>query len=210
MSRLIKLNGEVNGTVKYLGKAGDKWLGVPASIGSQIKGPCSRIDLMKKFANIDVQEMYPAGVPPRAENWTTETFLKAAEACHKGGFPFGIGIGQTADSVDAVGAFFQAFGAEVVDARGNITVRNDNVRQVLDYFRKLMAFLPPDVPAWDDASNNKWLISGKGADLNPPTWAVAKRDAPSRECAELGFPVGPKGRLHRLFLISDCVEFLKE
>jgi hypothetical protein len=49
------------------------------------------------------------------------------------GFPFGIGIGQTADSVDAVGAFFHAFGAEVVDARGNVTVRNDNVRQVLDY-----------------------------------------------------------------------------
>jgi ABC-type glycerol-3-phosphate transport system substrate-binding protein len=195
---LIKLNGEVNGTVEYLGKAGDKWLGVPASIGSQIKGPCSRIDLMKKFANIDVQEMYPAGVPPRAENWTTETFLKAAEACHKGGFPFGIGIGQTADSVDAVGAFFKAFGAEVVDAKGNVTVRNDNVRQVLDYFRKLMAFLPPDVPAWDDASNNKWLISGKGTlILNPPSaWAVAKRDAP--EVAELcwthGFPVGPKGR----------------
>jgi ABC-type glycerol-3-phosphate transport system substrate-binding protein len=195
---LIKLNGEVNGTVKYLGKAGDKWLGVPAGIGSQIKGPCSRIDLMKRFANIDVQEMYPAGAPPRAENWTTETFLKAAEACHKGGFPFGIGIGQTADSVDAVGAFFQAFGAEVVDAKGNVTVRNDNVRQVLDYFRKLMAFLPPDAPAWDDASNNKWLISGKGAlILNPPSaWAVAKRDAPevAEQCWTHGFPVGPKGR----------------
>ena len=145
---LVKLNGDVNGTVKYLGKAGDKWLAVPTCIGSQIKGPCSRIDLMKKFANIDVQEMYPAGAPPKAENWTMDTFLKAAEACHKGGFPFGIGIGQTADSVDAVGAFFQAFGAEVVDARGNVTVRNDNVRQVLDYFKKLMAFLPPDVPAW--------------------------------------------------------------
>src|SRR3954470_24347329 len=51
---LIKLSGEVNGTVKYLGKAGDKWLGVPSCIGSQIKGPCSRIDLLKKHANIDV------------------------------------------------------------------------------------------------------------------------------------------------------------
>ena len=38
-----------------------KWLGVPACVGSQIKGPCSRIDLMKKHAGIDVQEMYPAG-----------------------------------------------------------------------------------------------------------------------------------------------------
>ena len=40
---------------------GGKWLGVPACVGSQIKGPCSRIDLMKKHAGIDVQAMYPAG-----------------------------------------------------------------------------------------------------------------------------------------------------
>ena len=30
-------------------------------VGSQIKGPCSRIDLMKQHAGIDVQAMYPAG-----------------------------------------------------------------------------------------------------------------------------------------------------
>src|SRR6202043_3620754 len=167
---LIKQNGQVNGTVQYLGKAGDKWLGVPASVGSQIKGPCSRIDLMKKYANIDVQEMYPAGAPPKADNWTLDTFLKAAEACHKGGVPFGIGLGVTSDSIDTAGAFFQAFGAEVVDANGNVVVKNDNVRQVLEYYKKLMAFLPPDVPAWDDASNNRWLGSGKGATIiNPRT-----------------------------------------
>ena len=106
MEPLIKQNGEVNGTVQYLGQPDGKWLGVPACIGSQIKGPCSRIDLMKKFANIDVQEMYPAGAPPKADNWTTDTFLKAAEACHKGGFPFGIGLGETTDTVDTAGAIF--------------------------------------------------------------------------------------------------------
>ena len=37
------------------------WLAVPATIGSQIKGPCSRIDLMKQHAGIDVQALYPAG-----------------------------------------------------------------------------------------------------------------------------------------------------
>ena len=81
--------------MQYLGQSDGKWLAVPATSGSQIKGPCSRIDLMKKFAGIDVQEMYPVGSPPKADGWTTETFLKAAEACHKGGFPFGIGLGET-------------------------------------------------------------------------------------------------------------------
>ena len=198
MEPLIKQNGEVNGTVKYLGQLDGKWLGVPACIGSQIKGPCSRIDLMKKFANIDVQAMYPAGSPPKADDWNMDTFLKAAEACHKGGFPFGIGLGETADSVDTAGAFFLAFGAELVDAKGNLTVKTDAVRQVLEFYKKLIAFLPEGVAAWDDASNNKWLVSGKGAMImNPPSaWAVAKRDAPqvAEQCWTHGFPVGPKGR----------------
>jgi ABC-type glycerol-3-phosphate transport system substrate-binding protein len=198
MEPIIKQNGEVNDTVKYLGQLDGKWLGVPACVGSQIKGPCSRIDLMKKFANIDVQEMYPAGAPPKADNWTTDTFLKAAEACQKGGVPFGIGLGETSDSVDSAGAFFLAFGGQLVNAKGDLTVKTDEVRQALEFCKKLIAFLPPDVAAWDDASNNKWLIAGKGAlIMNPPSaWAVAKRDAPqiAEQLWTHGFPVGPKGR----------------
>ncbi|HUO00858.1 MAG TPA: extracellular solute-binding protein [Bradyrhizobium sp.] len=198
MDPIVKQNGEVNNTVKYLGQANGKWLGVPATIGSQIKGPCSRIDLMKKLANIDVQAMYPAGSPPKADNWTTDTFLKAAEDCSKGGYPFGIGLGETSDSVDSAGAFFQAFGAELVNAKGDLTVKTDQVRQVLEFYKKLIAVLPPDVAAWDDASNNKWLVAGKGAMImNPPSaWAVAKRDAPqiAEQLWTHGFPVGPKGR----------------
>src|ERR1051325_4433538 len=175
MDELVKTNGKVNDTVEYLGKLNGKWLAVPATVGSQIKGPCSRIDLMKKHAGIDVQAMYPAGAPPKADDWTLDVFLKAAEACHKGGNPFGIGVGNTGDNVDTVGAFFLAFGAEVVDAKGNVVVKNDNVRTVLEYYKKLMAFLPPDAPAWDDASNNKWLVSGRGAMIMKPprAWAGA-------------------------------------
>jgi ABC-type glycerol-3-phosphate transport system substrate-binding protein len=198
MAQLITQNGAVNGTVEYLGKAGGHWLAVPATIGSQIKGPCSRIDLLKQHAGIDIQAMYPAGSPPKAEGWTTDTYLKAAEACHKAGVPFGIGLGQTSDSVDTAGAFFQSFGAELVNAKGDLTVKTDAVKQALDYCKRAAAFYPPDAPAWDDASNNKWLVSGKGAlIMNPPSaWAVAKRDAPqvAEQCWTHGFPAGPKGR----------------
>jgi ABC-type glycerol-3-phosphate transport system substrate-binding protein len=195
---LIKQNGAVNGTVEYLGKVGGKWLAVPATVGSQLKGPCSRIDLMKQLAGIDVQAMYPAGAPPKADAWTLDAFLKAAEACQKGGHAFGIGLGTTSDSVDTAGAIFHSFGAVLVNAKGDITVKNDKVRQALEYYKKLMAFLPEDAPAWDDASNNKWLISGKGPlILNPPSaWAVAKRDAPkiAEQLWTHGMPAGPKGR----------------
>lgn len=198
MEPILKQNGAVNDTVKYLGQANGKWLGIPVCVGSWILAPCSRIDLMKKYADIDVQEMYLAGRPPKADNWTMDTFLKAAEACHKGGFPFGIGLGETNDSVCTAGAIFQSFGAHLVDAEGNLTVKTDEVRQALEFYKKLVAFLPPDVAAWDDASNNKWLISGRGAlIMNPPSaWAVAKRDAPqvAQQLWTHGFAAGPKGR----------------
>ena len=198
MGDLIKEHGKVNATVEYLGRSKGKWLVVPATAGSQIKGPCSRIDLMKSLAGIDVQAMYPAGSAPKADSWNLETFLKAAEACHKGGKPFGIGLGTTSDSVDSAGAFFHAYGAMLVNEKGDITVKSDKVRQALEYMAKLAQFLPPDAPAWDDSSNNKWLVAGNGAlIMNPPSaWAVAKRDAPqiAEQCWTHGFPSGPNGR----------------
>ena len=198
MTELIKQNGKVNGTVEYLGKIDGKWVAVPATVGSQIKGPCSRIDLLKQHAGIDIQAMYPAGGAPKADDWTLDTYLRAAEACHKAGFPFGIGLGTTSDNVDTAGAIFHSFGAVLVDKDQKIIVKSDPVRQALDYYKKLMQFLPPDVPAWDDASNNKWLVSGRGASImNPPSaWAVARRDAPqvAEQCWTHGMPAGPKGR----------------
>lgn len=198
MEPLIKQNGKVNATVEYLGRADGKWIAVPATVGSQIKGPCSRIDLMKQHAGIDVKAMYPAGSAPKADAWNLEAFLKAAEACHKAGVPFGIGLGGTTDSVDTAGAFFHAHGAALVNKDGQITVKSDAVRKTLDYMKKLASFFPPDAPAWDDASNNKWLVSGKGAMImNPPSaWAVAKRDAPqiAEQCWTHGMPSGPNGR----------------
>lgn len=198
VDQLIAQNGAVNGTVEYLGKVDGKWLAVPATVGSQMKGPCSRIDLLKKHADIDIQAIYPAGAEPKDESWNLETFMRAAKACHAGGNPFGIGLGVTSDSVDSVGAFFHAYGAKLVDEKGDITVKSDAVRAAMTYMKELGPLLAPDAPAWDDASNNKWLVSGQGAlIMNPPSaWAVAKRDAPqiAEQCWSHGFPVGPAGR----------------
>ena len=77
-------------------------------------------------------------------------------------------------------------------------MKSDPVRQVLDYYKKLASFMPPEIPAWNDSDNNKMLIQGKASlIMNPPSaWAVAKRDAPqvAEQCWTHGFPAGPKGR----------------
>jgi len=198
MADLIKENGEVSQVAKYLAHIKGTWRATPSTFGAQMKGPASRIDLLKKHAGIDVVEMYPAGAAPKSDGWTFDVFLKAAEACHKAGVPFGIGLGTTADSVDSIGAIFSSFGAILVDNDEKITVKTDNVRQVLDYCKRLYPLLPPDAPSWDDASNNKAFVAGQASMiLNPPSaWAVAVRDAPkiAEQTWHHSMPKGPSGR----------------
>ncbi len=155
--------------------------------------------MFKKFANVDVQEWFPAheSTPDAAKDWTYDTQLKLAEACFKAGYGFGLGCGPTTDSCQTWGATFGAFGADLVDAKGNITADSDNVKMALEYAKRMVPFLPTDTVSYDDASNNRALISGKSAMIwNPPSaWAVAKRDAPqvAEDCWTFPNPKGIEG-----------------
>ena len=193
--------GKIAKGVEYLGKVDGHWMAVPVGWGSAPLTTCGRISLLKQHAGIDVTKWYPAheSTPDAAKDWTYDTQLKAAEACAKAGVPFALGCGNTTDSRQTWGATFGAFDAHLLDAKGNIIVDNDNVRKVLEYARKLLPFLPSDTVSYDDASNNRALISGKSALIwNPPSaWAVAKRDAPpvAQDCWTFPNPRGPAGRM---------------
>jgi ABC-type glycerol-3-phosphate transport system substrate-binding protein len=199
---LIAKYGNARPDVEYLGRQRGHWIAVPATNGSRLHPPCARIDLMKQHAGIDIVKMYPPDAPADAtlaDAWTWDAFLVAAQKSHKAGYPFAIGMGQTGDSVDSAGALFAAYGAQLVDAHGEITVDSDATRQVLEYAKKLVQFLPPDVFGWDDYSNNQWLVTGKTAlIMNPPSaWAQAKRE--NLRIAEQLWtfppPKGPRGRV---------------
>ena len=201
MGHLVKANGAIDPAAQYLIKGKSHYVGVPALTGTQVKPPCVRLDLFKNVAGIDILEMYPTLKPETkaADNWTWETLLKAAEKLHKEGHPIGLGLGQTTDSVDWVGAMFHSFGAELVNAKGDIVIKkSDGVKQALEYMQKLVKVMPADVFAWDDASNNKYIISGQGSMImNPPSaYAVAKRDNPkvAEHLYATPMPKGPKGR----------------
>jgi ABC-type glycerol-3-phosphate transport system substrate-binding protein len=200
MKRLMDKYGPVADASQYMFTEKGHWLAVPCSAGNQNKGPCGRISVLKQVAGLDIVKMYPgsADATAEAENWTYDSMLKAAEACHKAKMAFAIGLGTTADSVDTAGAIFAAYGAEVVNAKGDITVKSGAVRQVLEYAQQLVKFLPADAVSYDDASNNRALISGQSALIwNPPSaWAVARRDAPkvAEDCWTFPAPKGPKGR----------------
>ncbi|MEY3731327.1 MAG: hypothetical protein RLZZ57_2083 [Pseudomonadota bacterium] len=201
MGRLTQKYGAVNAAAEYLGKVKGKWVAIPAVSGTQMKPACVRFDLLKQHAGIDIREMWPAENKPGpgADRWNWDTFLMAAEKCHAAGVPFGLPMGSFTDAVDATGAIFASFGASVMDDKGNVTVRgNAKLRTAVEYLVRLSRFLPNDVWAWDDASNNRALISGRSALIfNPPSaWAVAKRDNPqvSENCWTVPMPAGPEGR----------------
>ena len=192
--------GGYDPVIEYLAKSKDHWMAVPGTDPTGNLTCCARISMLKNLAGIDVQAMYPAHPTDGSAGagWTYDAFLTAAEACHKAGYPFGMGLGSTGDSVNNTGAIFNAYGAELVNAKGEITVDSDNVRRVLEYGQKLVKFFPADTVSYDDASNNRALISGKSALIyNPPSaWAVAKRDAPeiAKDCWTFPCPTGPNGR----------------
>src|ERR1700716_4622725 len=85
---VVAKNGPIDPAVEYLGKFEGKWLGVPMTRGTLLLGCCSRFDLMKEHAGIDVQALYPAGKPPADASWTWDAFLAAAEKCQKAGIAF--------------------------------------------------------------------------------------------------------------------------
>ncbi len=200
MARLTEKYGAVNEAAEYLAKIDGSWMAVPETAGTQFKGSAARIDLMQKYG-VDVQAMYPAEnkLGPGADQWNWDTFLAAAEKANADGHPFALPAGTFTDATDWIGAMFRSYGADLVNADGNITVRdNENVMQVMDYAKRLFQHIPNEMFAADDATNNRALISGNAALIfNPPSaWAVAKRDAPDVASKVWHFPspAGPQGR----------------
>jgi Bacterial extracellular solute-binding protein len=193
--------GPLNSTTEYLTKHGGKWLGVPITVGTLLYPCCSRLDLYRQYAGIDLQKVFPPSEGRNkalVEGWNWDTYLESAQKLYKAGFPVGLPMGQTADTINWVSTVFRSFGAEMVDKNDNIRVNSEQTRAAIDFLKKLMEVNPPGIYAWDDSGNNKWLISGKGSSImNPPSaWAVAKRDNP--KVAENSWthdmPRGPKGR----------------
>ncbi len=202
VNKLITQYGPISPVAEYLAKIKGTWKGLPTTVGSQVKPCCSRFDLYMQHAGIDPRDIFPADVSKwdaaKVASWNWDTYLTSAQKLYQAGFPVGLSMGQTSDAVDWVGALFNSYGVVMVDGKDNIKIDSDETRQAMEYLKKLMAVNPPDVYAWDDAGNNRWLISGKGSSImNPPSaWAVAKRDHPevASNCWTHPMPAGPKGR----------------
>ncbi len=199
MDAQIKKYGAIDPMAQYLATVKGHWMAMPTSVGSQYKPSCARISLFKK-EGYDVEKWYPnkPGNASTSTAWTYDLMLKLAPKAKAAGLTFGLGLGQTTDSVDWTGTVLRAYGGVLVDEKGKSQLRSEPVMTVLEYFQKLVPYLPADTATYDDASNNKALISGKGGLIfNPPSaWWVARRDAikVAADCWTFPNPSGPKAK----------------
>ena len=87
--------------------------------------------------------MYPAGSPPKADNWTIGHVPESSRSLPEGRVSHSASdLAKPRIFVDTAGAIFQSFGAELVNAKGDLTIKTDEVRQALEFYKKLIP-LPP-------------------------------------------------------------------
>jgi multiple sugar transport system substrate-binding protein len=94
------------------------------------------------------------------------------------GHPIGFALSHSADSWVHVNSMLWAHGAKMVDADSKtVAIDSSETAKTLEYAKKLYdEAMDPAVLEWDDASNNRFILSGKGAVAwNPPSiYWVAK------------------------------------
>jgi ABC-type glycerol-3-phosphate transport system substrate-binding protein len=203
--RLQRTYGPINQTAEYCGRVDGHWAVVPGSFLSPLLPCVGRIDIFKQQVGMNLQQVFPAKpeMGPGYDQWTWDAFLQAAERCAKANLPFGLPISACDDGQTWLGMLFRSYGAELVDAQGKVVVNSEAVRTVLEYMKRIALYLPDDVYSWDNASNNRALISGRSAlILNPPSaWAQAVKDQlhVGSQCWHFPPPAGPKGRFLNYF-----------
>ena len=214
MDRLQKKYGETTAVAKYTLLHDGKWIGVPISIGSHTDVMQTRISLFKEHCGLDVTELFPTDEAKRDQarvrkEWTYTNFLAMAKKLHAADVPFGGAISECNDSCNWLHPLFAAHGSLAMDEKGEITLESDATLAALEYVVELSQYIPKGVYGWDDASNNRHIISGKGgAIFNPPSsWAVAVKDARpiGADIWHHDVPFGPKGAFRGAKQYNWCV-----
>jgi multiple sugar transport system substrate-binding protein len=80
------------------------------------------------------------------------------------GIPVGIGLSAEIDTGMAMRAIMYAFGASVQDAEGNLVLNSKKTLEAIKYVKALYReAMTPEVLTWDSASNNRFMLAGKGS-----------------------------------------------
>ena len=199
---------DVNDLADKLGKKYGGWTSLAENY-SMVKGHYYSIpDYFIDFPGLYRKDLWTEiGMPNGPDTW--EELRQGGAKLKAKGFPIGIGLAHHNDSRNSWRAIMWCYGGSEVGKDGKtVTWNSKEVREGLKYFRALYKeAMTPEVLAWDDASNNRLLASGRGSWIHNPISAYRTIEGQNKELADKIFislsPKGPAGRLS----FANCLAY---
>ena len=101
---------------------------------------------------------------------TWAELLKGGKILKKQGNPIGIPISHCSDTHSTYWSVAWSYGAKVLEADSKTPgIRSDQTAQVIEWYKELYKdAMEPEVLSWDDAGNNRFMLSGKGSWIHNP------------------------------------------
>jgi len=133
--------------------------------------------------------------PPK----TWEELLKQGKVLKKQGNPIGIAISHTGDANTTFWAVLWGFGGKVLEADGKTpAIVSDKTAAAIEWYKEAYKdAMEPEVLSWDDASNNRGILSGKYSwihnPISPYNTALKEKMAIADDINHHITPAGPAG-----------------
>ena len=192
---------DVQDLADKLGKKYGGWTPLAKNY-SEVKGRYASIpDYFIDFPGLYRKDLWTeiAGMPNGPDTW--QDLLEGGRKLKAKGYPIGIGLAHHNDSRNSWRSIQWCYGASEVAKDGKaLTYNSKEMRETHKFLKALYKeTMTPEVLAWDDASNNRLLASGRGSWIHNPISAYRTIEGQNKELADKIFiqlsPRGPAGRL---------------
>jgi multiple sugar transport system substrate-binding protein len=147
-------------------------------------------------ANYNTAHFRKAGLePPR----TWAEVLAHGKALKAQGNPVGIAVSHCNDANTTFSSVHWSYGGKVFEADGKSPgISSEATVQVLEWYKEIYRdAMEPEVLSWDDGSNNRFLLSGKGSWIHNPISAylaaVTNKQPIADDISFHNSPAGPAG-----------------
>jgi multiple sugar transport system substrate-binding protein len=190
---------DVADVVDKLGKAGGGWYPFAAEANQTKSGWRAVPWFWISFpATYNQAHFKKAGFETPPATWAD--LLRMGKVLKKQGNPVGIAISHCSDAHSTYWSVAWSMGAKVLEADGKTPgIKSQQTEQVIEYYKELYKdAMEPEVLSWDDASNNRFMLSGKGAwihnPVSPYNAALANKQPIADDINHHTSPAGPAGR----------------
>ena len=188
---------DVGDIVDKLGKQAGGWYPFAAEIGQTPSGWRAIPWFWISFPATYNQAHFKKAGLETPKTWAE--LLKHGKILKKQGHPVGIPISHCSDTHSTYWSVAWSYGAKVLEADGKTpAINSDKTAQGIEWYKELYKdAMEPEVLSWDDASNNRFILSGKGSwihnPISPYNAALANKQPIADDINHHNSPAGPAG-----------------